>query len=144
MIGRLPPRLLATITFLVGFMTGVAVLLLVPGLSGRSGNPPSSTSTPGPGAPSAGAVPSASDGRPAVRPCLDLAGEVPSVTRVLADAATAARDVDAARLADAVRRMGRLNGTLDDRARACRAAAGAPDGSPTGPPSATTSPAGTG
>lgn len=127
--------LLPAVTFLIGLALGALLLWVTrPATSPEEALPvgatPSassgqlSTTGGGDGGTAPGAAGSIAPTVPAPTvtvpaSCAQLARDVGSATSLLDAAASAARDVDAARLADIVRRMGEVRTTLDAEANAC-------------------------
>lgn len=134
------PWLVPLATFLVGLLLGAAVLALT-----RGGDTASTVATTDPTARvtvTASPAPTGSPtvAEPAATPsdvtvtvpaeCLELAQDARDAGGLLEDAATAARDLDANRLADIVRKMQTARDDLDTGASACQNARGGPTTGP--------------
>jgi hypothetical protein len=117
------------VAFLVGIAVGALLLWAVmSGPTADSGTPAGAAPT---GTASAPGAPGAGESHPTPTQvavtvpasCTELARDVGSAVALLDEAAGAARNVDASRLADLVRRMGEVRTTLEAEASRCRAAA---------------------
>lgn len=113
-------------TFAVGLLLGGGVIAAT--MSGGDGDTSAGPPTASVSAPAASASPSSSSEVTLTIPseCLQVAEDSQKVLDLVNDAATAVRDLDAARLSDIVRDLQVGQKTLSDQAAACRDSAEPP------------------